>query len=783
MIEASELGGVGELLGRGGSAQVFRVDLQVPGDPRRLVFKELRPEHELLATGFSREALVREMTNAVTFRAALSEQERRDLDNRCAWPLDLVQRQGRVVGVVMPLIPADYFIDTHQNGRPDKMVRDLSVMVAADKWATMMGVDRSAFTDPLDRALILMSLVDAIARLHEHGLVFGDVSLKSAVFSPATHKVLLLDCDGTASVDDPARKQPHSPGFVPPEIANRSTRLQDTRTDVYKLALCIVRGLQPPSRSAMQATDPTVLKPILGDWGVAELHRALHPDPEKRPTAEELFYVVKNYVDAQTRMPVIHAFKSLGTTVRRGGDVVLKWDVSDPNLNKGYLTHPDGTRQEVDLTVGQTSVKVMQSGTFRLHVVAPNGGDTGSESEPVLIEKLARNRLEPLGPRIGSGVDTDTFLVDYRMPGDPRPLVFLERKPHGDPALGIAREDLVESIERAIQFRSTLSEADRNELDKSFLWPLESVVAGEETVGHVMPLIPTEYFTATHQEGQPPGHQPRNLATMIADEAQASTMDVDRSAFADPLERALILMNLARAVALLHRLGMVYGDLNLTNVLFDPTTHNVLLVDGGATASLGDSERRQANSLGLPPEIANGSTRVQDARTDVYKLALCIVRGLQPPSRNALEATDPGVLQPLLGAGAVAELRLALDADPDKRPTAEDLYTVLAAYRDAHVPPPVINYFYPLRQSVEFGADVVLLWDIAGHDRYSGVLEWPDGTRLPVDLAEGRAVGTASHSGDFRLQVIGPRGVAASQTQSVHVFGERQVLSLEADIF
>lgn len=433
MIERSKLGTLGPLLGRGGLGAVYKIGYKVAGDPRDLAFKELRPENELLTAGFTHARAVKEMTNSVQARLALSPDDRKDLDETSAWPLDLVQDKGKVVGLVMPLIPSDYFIDTHQNGKPDRMVRDLSVMAAADKWAAKMGVDRTPFTDSFDRALILINLVYAVARLHKHRIVYGDLSLKNAAFSATSHNVLMLDCDGTASLDDLQRQQPHSPGFIPPEIANKSTRLQDTRTDVYKLALCIIRGLQQPSRTAMQASDPTILKPILGDAGVQELHRALDPDPNKRPTAKDLFNVLKGYHDAQTQAPVIHAFHPLSASVHRGGDVVLKWDVSNPDLNRGYLTHPDGSRHEVKLPDGQTSVKVDHSGTFRLEVVSPRGGVTSNDSELIQVFDLpqlldVKGLTQGLGGVIAAAVPPlpTTEIPDFTHEVKKRPIVEID---------------------------------------------------------------------------------------------------------------------------------------------------------------------------------------------------------------------------------------------------------------------------------------------------------------------------------------------------------------------
>jgi hypothetical protein len=374
------------------------------------VFKELKPENELKAEGLSREPLVRDMTNAVQLRVSLSAADRMDLDETSAWPLDLVQSGGRTVGMVMPLIPGEYFTATHQEGQPpSRTPSELSIMIVAGAWASKMRIDRSPFSDPFDRVLILINLVYAVARLHKHRIVYGDLSLKNAVFSPTSHNVLLLDCDGTASLDDPQRRQLHSPYFQPPEILNKSTRLQDTRTDVYKLALCIVRVLQTPSRLAMQASNPDILRPLLGAGAVAVLRRALDADPEKRPTAKDLFNLLKAYHDAEVKPPVIHRFHPLSATVHRGGDVVLLWDVSNPDKNQGILHFPDGSRHRVDLTAGQAPVKLNHSGTFRLEVTSPRGGVTINESQLVQVFDLpevlnVQGLTQGLGSAIAQGV-------------------------------------------------------------------------------------------------------------------------------------------------------------------------------------------------------------------------------------------------------------------------------------------------------------------------------------------------------------------------------------------
>ncbi len=120
------------------------------------------------------------------------------------------------------------------------------------------------------------------------------MSLRNAAVATDPPRILLMDCDGVADVDDPTRVQPNTPFFVPPEIKSKRQRLQDQSTDVYKLALCVIRGLSA-GRGATQLSDPAspLLRPgTLDQVGIDLLNRALSADRNQRPTAE----FIKDYL-------------------------------------------------------------------------------------------------------------------------------------------------------------------------------------------------------------------------------------------------------------------------------------------------------------------------------------------------------------------------------------------------------------------------------------------------------------------------------------------------------
>lgn len=297
LVPREELGEL-TLIGSGGSAHVHQTAYRLPDDPRPMVFKEFRPARQLNSLGSDSTQLAKETRNAVIWRDSLSVSERTELDSFAAWPIAIVRSGDTTIGSLLPRIPSGYFVDMTRDGRPGRMPRDLALLLVDDRWVTRMGIDRSTVTSLIARAATLLHLARSVSWLHKRRIVYGDLNLKNVVLSECPYSVLLLDCDSTASVDDPHRRQANSPFFMPPEFATKGeSHLQDTRSDVYKLALCVVRGLQKPGRGAVQARTTKGVESMLGAEALAELDRALSPDPNERPTAEELYLALQTWPD------------------------------------------------------------------------------------------------------------------------------------------------------------------------------------------------------------------------------------------------------------------------------------------------------------------------------------------------------------------------------------------------------------------------------------------------------------------------------------------------------
>jgi hypothetical protein len=310
-------------IGEGAVGEVYRLDtFTLPGSFTPLAFKELKAS---LSTRDRKEAL-RSMISAVAFRDSLSDADQAELDEYTTWPVAIVKDQGLAVGILMPLIPPEFFIAANpRGGQPSAIVCELAFLTASDAFASARGLDLSAANDPLVRLALAAQLVYAVARLHQNGIVYGDLSLRNAAVAINPPRVKLLDCDATALIIDTGRHQLHSPFFLPPENGpGGSHKLQDDKTDVYKLGLCVLRMLVR-GKGTTQLKDPAYLQGILDQEGVDIISRALSNDRSQRPTAAAQFKSLMETVINRAQPPVMLSAGISRSVMLRGRDVTVSW--------------------------------------------------------------------------------------------------------------------------------------------------------------------------------------------------------------------------------------------------------------------------------------------------------------------------------------------------------------------------------------------------------------------------------------------------------------------------
>lgn len=376
MIAKSDLGRL-EFIAKGAVGSVYRVhDYRVPG----LAYKEVRAADPQEFTPEKRMQALTSMRRAVDFRARLAAVDRHDLDKYTTWPIDMVEEAGEPRGVVMPLIPPDFFtrIRTTSGSRRD-LVFDLSWLSAKESQARANGIDRSGFTDVATRLALLAQLVYAVGRLHRHGAVYGDLSLKNVALAVRPPRVKLLDCDAAAALADRSRVQLHSPFFEPPENASGAQKLQDELTDIYKLGICIIRGLGQGA-GVSQTRDPSSLIGVLDAAGVEVVTRAVGSARSDRPTVGELFDCLERNLLVKASPPMLKGAWLNREAVLRGAAVEVIWDcdggrqieISGPGGSRVVLADPGTGRASHVLTPaasGEIYVEV-RNGNGRVRLMA-----------------------------------------------------------------------------------------------------------------------------------------------------------------------------------------------------------------------------------------------------------------------------------------------------------------------------------------------------------------------------------------------------------------------------
>ena len=300
LVQRDELGAL-TFIASGGFGEVFRTGFRLPGYRGALAYKELKSS--LPQDRYSR--AVEAMRQAVRLRDSMSDGGRSDLDEVTVWPLALVEEGGVVRGCLMPLIRPEFFAELHPpaTGKKDSKTRELRWLPVRPAMLQRAGFSQDQideFSGLPVRMRILAWLVYSVALLHSHGVVYGDMSLKNAVFCLGEHpRSVLMDCDGVARQDDVSRRQANSPFFLAPEceepgrnpFARGRAHFQDTRTDVYKLGLCVVRCLSR-GLGAMQRKSADHLTGQLSPECLDVIKASLSQDPDQRPTAKQLYHAL-----------------------------------------------------------------------------------------------------------------------------------------------------------------------------------------------------------------------------------------------------------------------------------------------------------------------------------------------------------------------------------------------------------------------------------------------------------------------------------------------------------
>jgi serine/threonine protein kinase len=274
-----------------------------------------------------------------------------------------------------------------------------------------------------------------------------------------------------------------------------------------------------------------------------------------------------------------------------------------------------------------------------------------------MSDELDRSALGNLGTQLGKGGQATVFLLpELTLPDVTGRLVFKQYK---------ADQVSPNGLRAIVGVRSRLDPGTRAKLDSVAAWPARVVRDKGAVCGVVMPLIPESFFQDRILPTGRRSRDPREVQNLFIDPALATRLGMPALSVS---ERLAVCRDLAGALALLHRNGVVFGDVNAKNALFRlhpaPT---VMLVDCDAVRIRGSAAVvRQLNAPDwTPPE---GSVLTQ--ATDLYKLGLFVIRALCP-GPQASTARDPRRAFDILDPEGRVLIAAALNGSGRARPNAD----------------------------------------------------------------------------------------------------------------
>jgi serine/threonine protein kinase len=281
-----------------------------------------------------------------------------------------------------------------------------------------------------------------------------------------------------------------------------------------------------------------------------------------------------------------------------------------------------------------------------------------------MTDELDRAAVGQLGAQLGSGGQAIVYLApELTLPDVTGPLVFKQYK---------GNQVSPNGLRAIVGVRSRLDDAAKAALDSMAAWPVRVVRAAGRICGVVMPLIAESFFQDRVLPTGRRSRDPREVQNLFVDPAVAARVGMPALSMS---QRFAVCRDLAAALALLHRNGVVFGDVNAKNALFrlrpEPT---VMLVDCDAVRIRGSAAvvKQLSAPDWNPPEGA-----VLTQATDLYKLGLFVLRTLSPGQQSST-ARDPARAFDELDAEGRRLLVAALGATGSARPVAATWRTYFA---------------------------------------------------------------------------------------------------------
>ncbi|QJU52767.1 hypothetical protein SCB71_05355 [Herbiconiux sp. KACC 21604] len=399
-----------------------------------------------------------------------------------------------------------------------------------------------------------------------------------------------------------------------------------------------------------------------------------------------------------------------------------------------------------------------------------------ADGRPVSRAAGIRVREADLGARtpIGGGPATEALRLDsFTVPGHRGGLAFVRFRDADAPFWNSA------TLARLVALRWGFEARDRATLDGVAAWPL-AVVEGDDggVVGCLVPLAAHPFYFVPVEEGGSRGSKaPQQVKWLVGAPKRARRAGAAVVSERDLLTRITVLARVCVLVELLHRNGVVFGDLSERSVLFGAGEVASAFVVGCEGAAFAGEEALQRNSAGWAAPEAYGEAdaaltttpSVQTPATDRYKLALLILRVLAPAGEGLERSRDPDRVRTVFDATGLQLMTDALADDASHRPSAADWYGYLRGVLLENLAAPVIRSVDVSPALVAEGDEVRLEISVSGAQQVT--IELPGRAFITREVAR-RVVSerfTARQSGRISVRARNAHGEVEVLSDPVRV--------------
>ena len=272
-VEQAELTLIGQVGNPGAMGTVFKVD----GRPPCLFKKYVTPAWHAAR-----------LDRLVAWRNELTAHERNFLDSYCAWPLVTVTDAGQTIGFLMRSAPPPFWVD--MLGQEHTLELQHLIHAATSE---KLGIPMPS---PQQRLALVKGLAEILAFLHDHNIIYGDVSEKNVLWTIQNFpRIFLIDCDNARPADlarsDAGVAMARNPSWRDPDLPEDG--LPDTNSDRYALAVFCYRvfyGYYPSPRGVTASLEDDRTRVLLPHSApnLPQLERHLTSGlgaPAYRPTA------------------------------------------------------------------------------------------------------------------------------------------------------------------------------------------------------------------------------------------------------------------------------------------------------------------------------------------------------------------------------------------------------------------------------------------------------------------------------------------------------------------